>query len=35
MVEKYGIDASLFNVRTHIATEGDAALGRAVVISFE
>ena len=33
--EKYGIDASSFEVRTNIVTEGDAALGRAVVISFE
>ena len=33
--EKYGIDASDFKVNTNIATEGDAALGRAVVISFE
>ena len=33
--EKYGIDASSFKVNTNIATEGDAALGRAVVISFE
>ena len=35
MVEKYGIDASSFEVRTLIATDGDAALGRAVVVSFE
>ena len=35
MVEKYGIDASSFDVRTFIATEGDASLGRAVVVSFE
>ena len=35
MVEKYGIDASSFDVRTLIATEGDASLGRAVVVSFE
>ncbi len=35
MVEKYGIDASAFEVRTLIATEGDASLGRAVVVSFE
>ena len=35
MVEKYGIDVSSFDVRTHIATEGDASLSRAVVISFE
>lgn len=35
MVEKYGIDASTFEVRTLIATEGDASLGRAVVVSFE
>ena len=35
MVEKYGIDASAFSVKTNIATEGDAALSRAVVISFE
>ena len=34
-VEKYGIDASSFDVRTLIATEGDASLGRAVVVSFE
>ena len=33
--EKYGIDASDFKVNTNIATEGDAALGRAVIISFE
>ena len=33
--EKYGIDASSFEVRTNIVTEGDAALGRSVVISFE
>lgn len=35
MVEKYGIDASAFTVRTNIANEGDAALGRAVIVSFE
>ena len=35
MVEKYGIDASAFSVRTNIANEGDAALGRAVIVSFE
>ena len=35
MVEKYGIDASAFSVRANIATEGDAALGRAVIVSFE
>jgi hypothetical protein len=35
MVEKYGIDVSSFEVRTLIATDGDAALGRAVVVSFE
>jgi len=35
MVEKYGIDASDFAVRTVIATEGDASLSRAVVVSFE
>lgn len=33
--EKYGIDVSDFKVNTTIATEGDAALGRAVIISFE
>ena len=35
LVEKYGIDASNFVSKTTIATEGDAALGRAVIISFE
>ena len=35
LVEKYGIDASSFEVRTLIATDGDASLGRAVVVSFE
>ena len=35
LVEKYGIDATDFKVNTNIATEGDAALGRAVIISFE
>jgi outer membrane protein OmpA-like peptidoglycan-associated protein len=35
MVEKYGIDASAFDVKTNIATEGDASLSRAVVVSFE
>jgi len=35
LVEKYGIDASDFTVKTNIATEGDASLSRAVVISFE
>ena len=35
MVEKYGIDASDFEIRTIVSTEGDAALNRAVVISFE
>ena len=35
LVEKYGIDASAFAVRTNIATDGDASLSRAVVISFE
>jgi hypothetical protein len=35
MIEKYGIDASDFEIRTIVSTEGDAALNRAVVISFE
>ena len=35
LAEKYGIDATDFKVNTNIATEGDAALGRAVIISFE
>ena len=35
MVEKYGIDASSFEVRTLIAVDGDASLSRAVVVSFE
>ena len=35
MVEKYGIDASAFEVKTLVATEGDASLSRAVVVSFE
>ena len=35
MVEKYGIDVSSFDVRTVVATEGDASLSRAVVVSFE
>ncbi len=35
MIEKYGIDADSFEVRTLISTEGDASLGRAVVVSFE
>lgn len=35
MVEKYGIDASAFSVKTNVAAEGDAALSRAVVVSFE
>ena len=33
--EKYGIDASNFEVRQVIATEGDATLGRSVIVSFE
>jgi outer membrane protein OmpA-like peptidoglycan-associated protein len=33
--EKYGIDASNFDVRKTIATEGDASLTRAVIVSFE
>ena len=33
--EKYGIDAADFKVNTNIVTDGDAALGRAVIISFE
>ena len=35
LVEKYGIDASSFVVKTNIATEGDASLSRAAIISFE
>ena len=35
LAEKYGIDATDFKVNTNIATEGDAALSRAVIISFE
>lgn len=35
MVEKYGIDVNAFDVRTLVATEGDASLGRAVIVSFE
>ena len=35
LVEKYGIDVSSFAVKTNIANEGDAALSRAVIISFE
>jgi outer membrane protein OmpA-like peptidoglycan-associated protein len=33
--EKYGIEADRFQVRTQVAKEGDAALNRAVIISFE
>lgn len=35
LVEKYGLDASKFVVRTNIATDGDASLSRAAIISFE
>lgn len=35
LVEKYGINASNFEVKTEIVSDGDAALGRAAVISFE
>ena len=35
LAEKYGIEADRFQVRTQIAKEGDAALNRAVIISFE
>ena len=33
--QKYGIEADRFQVRTQIAKEGEAALNRAVIISFE
>lgn len=35
LVEKYGIDTRDYVLKTSIVTEGDAALGRAVIISFE
>lgn len=35
LVEKYGIDASNFSVKTEVVADGDAALSRAAVISFE
>lgn len=35
LVEKYGISTDNCQFRSSIATEGDAALGRAVIISFE
>jgi hypothetical protein len=35
LAEKYGIEADRFQVRTQVAKEGDAALNRAVIISFE
>ena len=35
MVNQYGIDADSFEVRTFLATDGDASLSRAVVVSFE
>lgn len=35
MINEYGIDASSFEIRTLVATEGDASLSRAVVVSFE
>ena len=35
LAEKYGIEADRFQVRTQVANEGEAALNRAVIISFE
>ena len=35
LVEKYGIDVSSFVVKTNIAKDGNAALSRAAIISFE
>ena len=35
LVEKYGLDVSTFNVRTNVSADANAALSRAVVISFE
>ena len=35
LTTKYGLDAKKFQIRTQVAKEGEAALNRAVVISFE
>mgnify|MGYP002519884496 CR=1 FL=1 len=35
LVEKYGLDADRFQFRTQVAKDGDPALNRAVIISFE
>lgn len=35
LTTKYGLKAEKFQIRTQVAKEGDAALNRAVVISFE
>ena len=35
LVDKYGVDADRFQFRTQVVKEGDPALNRAVIISFE
>lgn len=35
LVEKYGLEADRFQIRTKVAEDGEAAFNRAVIISFE